>query len=317
MNFSILGTGSKLPDFTVTNEELSEFLDTNDEWISSRTGIKTRHIMKDETLTQLGTEAALRALENSGTKPEELDLILCTTTRGDYITPALSCTIQAELGATCPTYDVAAACSGFIFALDCAIGYFLRGKAKRILIVSAEAMSRCADWTDRSTAVLFGDGAGAVVLGPGDDCLSILITTKGTAEILHIPHVEGNCPYQEITGRKTHINMSGQEVFKLAVSSIYRDIKAVVEEAGVSLEDISKFVMHQANYRILETLTKRLGIDPDKVPLCIAETGNMSSASVPLLLDKLNRSGELKKGDLVVMCGFGAGFTTGACVIRW
>jgi 3-oxoacyl-[acyl-carrier-protein] synthase-3 len=317
LNFSILGTGSVLPEFVVTNDDLSKFLDTNDEWITTRTGIKRRHILTDRTLTQIGAEAAKKALEESGTKPEELDLILCTTTRGDYITPALACTIQAELGAACPAYDISAACSGFIFALDCAIGYFARGTAKRILIVSAESMSRITDWTDRSTCVLFGDGAGAAVLGPGEDCLSMIVTTKGTADILNIPHVEGNCPYQEREGKQPFVNMNGQEVFKLAVNSIFRDLKDAVKKAGTTLGDISHFVMHQANYRILETVCKRLGIDSAKVPLCIEDTGNMSSATVPVLLDIANRSGRLKKGDLVAMCGFGAGFTTGACVIRW
>jgi 3-oxoacyl-[acyl-carrier-protein] synthase-3 len=317
MNFSILGTGSALPSRVVTNDELTQFLDTSDEWITSRTGIRRRRILTQGTLAQLGTVAARRALEDSGTTVEELNLIPCSTARGDHVTPALACGIQQELGATCPAYDISAACAGFIYVLDCALGYFARGKAKRVLIVAAEELSRIVDWTDRSTCVLFGDGAGAVVLGPGDDCLSSVLTTKGDVSVLYMPHVEGNCPFHTHTGVKNALQMEGQEVFKFAVNAVMQNINDAVTEAGLSMDDISYFTLHQANMRILNFAQKKLALSDERMPSIMPDTGNISSASIPVIWDKLSHEGILKPGQYIAAAGFGAGLVSGAGIFRW
>lgn len=317
MSFTVLGTGSSLPETVITNDDLAAFLDTSDEWIRTRTGIQHRHVLKNESLLDLAEAAARNALENSGTKPEELDLIICSTVQGDYITPAMACMVQKRLGATCPGFDINGACSGFIFALDVVAGYFARGKVKKALIVSAEAMTRYTDWTDRSTCVLFGDGAGAAVLGEGDDLLAIKLTTQGNEVPLRIPGQKGNSPYSEHSDEKSVLHMDGQEVFKFAVSAICRDVAEVTEQAGLTMEDLDKVVLHQANYRILEAAARRLKVPMEKVPCIIQETGNMSSACIPMVLDQLNRSGELANSRYITLAGFGAGFTTGACVLRW
>lgn len=317
MSFTILGTGSQLPDTVVTNDDLTAFLDTSDEWIQTRTGIHRRHILKNEKLIDLAVSAAQKALENSGVSASELDLIICSTIQGDYVSPAFSCVVQKYLGSTCPAFDVNAGCSGFIYALDVADGYFARGRAKKVLVIAAEAMSRFTDWNDRSTCVLFGDGCGAVVLGEGEDLLSMKITTEGNDESLYIPHFEGNCPYTEKEGRSCALHMDGQDVFKFAVSSICRDIKDVAQLAGIQPEDLDLVVLHQANYRIMEAAARRLKLPMEKVPSIIDETGNMSSACIPVALDMLNRSGKLANSRYVALAGFGSGFTTGACVLRW
>jgi 3-oxoacyl-[acyl-carrier-protein] synthase-3 len=197
MSFRILGTGRALPSFILKNSDLCAFLDTSDEWITTRTGIKERHIITNENVTSLAAQAAKNALENACTDASELDLIICATISGEYQTPSLSCLVQKELGASCPAFDINAACSGFIYALDVAAGFFERKRVKKALVIGIEAMSRFTNWTDRSTCVLFGDGGGAVVLGSGDDLLGITLQAKGDAEMLNIPGQAGNCPYGE------------------------------------------------------------------------------------------------------------------------
>ena len=194
MSFTVLGTGKAVPKYVLTNEELSTMVETNDEWITTRTGIKERHICKDETITELTVQAAKNALENAGVTPEQLDLIICSTMRGENITPSQACVIQKEIGATCPAFDVNAACSGFIYALDIADGYFVRKKVKHVLIVSMDNLSNIIDWQDRATCVLFGDGGAAVVLGEGDDLLAINLTAVGNDRILRIPHGTNSSP---------------------------------------------------------------------------------------------------------------------------
>lgn len=316
MSFTLLGTGSQLPETVVTNDDLSTFLDTSDEWIRTRTGIRRRHLLREEKLIDLALPAVRKALENSHVKAEELDLILCSTLQGDFISPAFACVIQKYLGASCPAFDINAGCSGFIYALDVAAGYFARKRVKKVLVVSAEAMSRFTDWQDRSTCVLFGDGCGAVVLGEGDDLLSIKVTTEGNDEALKIPHMTGNCPYTHIEDTCPVLYMDGQEVFKFAVTSICRDIADVTKEAGITPADLDLMVLHQANYRIMEAAARRLKIPMERVPSIIDETGNMSSACIPIALDYLNQSGKLANSRYIALAGFGSGFTTGACVLR-
>lgn len=315
--FKILGTGSCLPERAVTNDELSTFLDTSDEWITKRTGIRQRSVITHENLTQLASVAARQALEQSGVQPQELDLILCATLQGDYITPSLACMVQQQLGASCPAMDLNAACSGFLYALDVAAGYFARGRVRRVLVIAAEAMSRLVDWTDRSTCVLFGDGAGAVVLGEGEALRAIRLTAQGNAQPLCAAHQAGNCPFAPADHPGSFLQMDGGEVYKFAVSSMVRDVQDVVAEAGLSMEEIGHVVPHQANLRIIEAAAHRLHLPMERCLVGIGDMGNISAACIPILLDRANRAGTLVPGEWLVLTAFGAGFTSGACVLRW
>ena len=317
MSFTIAGTGSYLPQKVVTNDDLATFLDTSDEWISTRTGIRSRHVAVAETVTEMAVAAARAALADSGSAPEQLDLILCATLAGEYITPSLSCMVQKELGACCPAFDLNAACSGFLYALDVAAGYFARGRVKKVLVVCAEAMTRLIDWTDRSTCVLFGDGAAAVVLEPGEDLLAIRLSATGNSDALHIPHVSGNCPYSGYDRGPVGLVMNGQEVYKFAVAAMSQGVEKAAAEAGIALEDIALVIPHQANMRILEAARKKLRMPAEKIASNIGQCGNTSAASLPILLDQLNRQGRLNKGDLLALTAFGGGLTTGACILRW
>ena len=316
MSFSIKGTGSSYPKKVVTNDDLASVVDTSDEWIRTRTGISERRICTYETLSDLVFQAGKAALEDAGLKADQIDLIICSTIRADTITPSMACILQERLGAICPAFDINAACSGFIYAMDVALGYFARGKAKNILIVSAEAMSKLVDWTDRATCVLFGDGAGAVLLSEGKDLLSIKTTAVGS-DLLMIPNVEGNSPFSEQVETAPYLAMKGQEVFKFAVNAICNDLKDVIQEAGLQESDIDHVFLHQANQRITNTAKKCLEIKANKYHENIDRFGNTSSATIPVMLDEINKAGMLKDGDLLAMSAFGGGLTTGACVIRW
>ena len=317
MSFTILGTGSSAPQLTVDNNKLSEFVETNDAWIAQRTGIRSRRILQKETLTNLASESAKKALEDAQTNPQELDLILCSTLQGDYLTPSLACLVQEQIKASCMAVDINAACSGFIYALDMAQAYFQAGKAQKILIVCAEAMSRIVDWRDRATCVLFGDGAGAVVLGKGDDLMALRTTAQGSLESLHAPVFMGNSPFAQASEEKAYLYMNGQEVYKFAVSSVEADVDFALKQANLSPDDIDCYLLHQANSRIIEAARKRLGQPSEKFPTNIDRYGNTSSASIPILMDELSRSGHLKKGDKLLLNAFGAGMTTGVCILKW
>lgn len=317
MNLTIIGTGCSTPKCVKTNLELSEIVDTTDEWITSRTGIKERHIITDETLAQIASEAAKAALENAGVLPEELDYIICATLRGDYITPSLSCEVQRIIGASCPAFDINAACSGFIYSLDVASALFTAQKAKKILVVAAESLSKFVDWKDRATCVLFGDGAGAVVLSNHDNLLAIKLTARGEAKSLYIPSTDRNSPFHEQEEIESYINMDGGEIYKFAVTAIYKELKNVISEAGLRQSDIDHVLLHQANIRIIDAAAKKLKIPKEKYLVNISRYGNTSAASIPILLDEANRAGKFKKGDLMALCAFGGGLTTGACILRW
>lgn len=313
----ILGTGSVLPEKVVTNDDLTAFLDTSDEWISTRTGIRERHVMSTETLSGMGGEAARRALENAGLGADELDMIICTTLQGETVTPGLSCQIQKEIGASCPCVDLNAACAGFLYALDMADAYISCGKAKKVLVVSAEELTRMADWTDRSTCVLFGDGAGAAVFGAGEGVMATRLTTNSNTDVLYAYPTPGNNPFRTEKHPFVPLQMAGQEVYKFAVSTSSDDIRKVAEQAGVEIDQIDYFVLHQANFRIVDAVRHRMKVEPERFPHNIERTGNTSSASVPILLDELNRSGALKPGQILALSAFGAGLSTGACILRW
>lgn len=318
MNFKIIGTGSARPACVKTNNDLAEFLDTSDEWIRTRTGIEERHVMQDgESISQLATQAAQAALQNAGTDPQELDFIICSTIRGDYITPSMACIVAKNLGVQCMAFDMNAACSGFIYALDCATGYFERGRAQKGLIVSAEAMSKMVDWKDRATCVLFGDAAGAVVLEKGDSLLASKLSSDGNVEVLNIPHVYGNSPFSSDEHKPSYLFMDGHGVYKFAVNAMATGLADTIAAAGLKQDEVDHVLPHQANLRIIQAAMKKLDIPEDRYRTNIAHYGNTSSACIPVLLDELNQAGMLKRGQILALTAFGGGLTTGAMVIRW
>ncbi|KAI4453247.1 polyketide synthase-related [Holotrichia oblita] len=287
---------SCLPATQITNDQLAEFIDTSNEWISTRTGILSRHIATEETLLDLAYGAAVKALEMADVKSEELDTIICTTVAGDYITPSMACLLNKRLGAPCRSFDLNAACSGFIYALEVAQVYIESGMANKILIVSAEGMSRLLNWEDRSTCVLFGDAAGAVVVGTGNDLLSVLTTAKGDESLLNIPGVSGNSPFDKVEKSESCLYMNGKEVYKFAIASICKDLEKVIHDAGISQDEVDYVLLHQANMRIIAGAQKRLSIPHEKYLANISHCGNTSSASIPVLLDEETRTGRFKKG---------------------
>lgn len=321
MSFSILGTGSALPRQVVTNDVLSHIVDTSDEWIQSRTGIAKRHVSTGETAADLAYQAAMHALADSGVHANELDLIICATISGDYATPSMACIVQARLGAACPAFDINAACTGFVYGLDVAAGYFARKPNQKILLVAAERMSRIVDWTDRSTCVLFGDGAGAVVLGEGHDLLAIQIGAEGKVAPLYAKNPQGNSPFaqqkDEIIARDCYIKMDGQEVFRFAVTAMTETVEHVLKEANLQKEDLAYLLPHQANIRIIDAACSRLKLAGEKCLRNIAECGNTSAAGIAILLDEAAKSGKFRKGDILAFTAFGGGLTTGACILRW
>lgn len=317
MSFRIAGTGSALPREAVTNERLGLFLETSDEWIRSRTGIEKRHVCVEENLKDLAVRAGLNALKMADTEAKDLDFIICSTVSADHIIPSLACEVQQALEATCPAFDINAACSGFVYALDIAAGYFERKKDSKILVISADAMSRLVDWQDRSICVLFGDGAGAVVLREGDDLRAVTLSALGDDKTIVAKGPRGNSPFMAQEPDDPFVFMDGKEVYRFAVSSSVRDLTKVLTMADLREEDIDLVLLHQANARILEAVSGRLKIEKDRFPTNIAECGNTSSASIPILLDELNHQGKLKPGMTLAMSAFGGGLTTGACIIRW
>ncbi|MBR4843801.1 MAG: ketoacyl-ACP synthase III [Alistipes sp.] len=313
----IIGTGSAHPTCKVTNEMLEQFLETTDEWITERTGIKERLVISSEKLEDLAVIAANKALEDANLTAADIDYIICSNVVNEYVTPALSCIIQGKLGATCPTVDINAACAGFLFALDMADDKINAKKAKNILIVCAEEPSRMVSWQNRSTSVLFGDGAGAAVVTEGDELKAIRLTTSSLAEVLYYQRKLEPTPYITKEENFEPLVMRGREVFKHAVTSSCRDIRKLLNQTGLQAEDIKYYVLHQANRRIIDSIRNFLGVDEERVPHNVERYGNISSAALPALLDELNRAGKLQKGDKLVFSAFGAGFTTGACVIEW
>lgn len=317
MSFTVLGTGRCLPDRIVTNEEISALVDTTDAWIRQRVGIIERRVCTVETATDLAFGAAVRALEMSGVGPEELDLILCATLTPEDLSPSMACAVQGRLGAKCPAMDVSAACSGFLYALETAAAFFARGTVEKVLVIGAERLSRIVDWSDRSTCIIFGDGAGAMVLGRGEGYLASKLSAWGSDAALKIPAYPGASPFYQGPALPPYIRMNGQETFKFAVGALTSDLEAVIAAARLRKEDIDWVIPHQANLRILDAAARKIGIPFEKFARNIERCGNTSAASVPILADEMNRDGRLKKGDLVVLAGFGGGLTSGACLIRW
>ena len=318
MSFHITGTGMYVPPKIVTNEDLSKMIDTTDEWIVQRVGIKERHISTNETAAQMGYKAARKALENSGTRAEEIDLILCASVSGDSISPSVSCMIQNYLGVSCMAMDINAACSAFVFLLETAAGFFARGKASKALIIGTERLSRLVDWNDRGTCVIFADGAGAVVLETGENYIDSIFDIKGGDDVIDIPNHVGNSPFYERGQEVTpFIHMKGQETFKFAVNAICTDAKTLLDRNGLTFDDIAYIVPHQANKRIIDFASRKLKVPEDKFYVNIDRFGNTSSASIPIALAEMNEAGMLKKGDLLLLPAFGGGLASAACIMKW
>ncbi len=316
--FHIIGTGMYVPERIVTNDELSTLVDTNDEWIKQRVGIAERRISTDEWTSDLAYKAALSALENANCKPEDLDYIITATVSGEYVSPSTACMVQKLLGATCPALEINAACSAFLFLLETAAGLFARKKANKILVIGAERLSGIMDWSDRGTCIIFGDGAGAAVLeSSADGYLDSVVTVQGNNEVITIPTAIGCSPFFTLENDTPYIHMMGQETFKYAVSSICNDVNTLLTQNNLTLDDISYIVPHQANKRIIDFAAKRLKVSEDKFYLNIERYGNTSSASIPIALDELNRSGKIKRGDYIILTAFGGGLANAACLIRW
>ncbi len=318
----IAGTGSYLPEKILTNDDLSKFVDTSDEWITSRSGIRQRHIAADdETTCDLAYHASVRALEAAGVDASELDLIVLGTTTPDLIFPSTACLLQHRLGADgCAAFDVNAACSGFIYALTVADKFIRSGAAKNVLVVGSETLTRMIDWSDRTTCVLFGDGAGAVVLKPDTDT-GILSThlhaDGGKKELLWNPVgvSVGFKPEEKNVG--VRINMAGSDVFKHAVKTLDALVEETLEANGLDRHDIDWLIPHQANLRIIEATAKRLDMPMERVIVTVDRHGNTSSGSVPLALDEAVRSGRIQRGQMVLLEAFGGGFTWGSALLRY
>ncbi|MBP3420708.1 MAG: ketoacyl-ACP synthase III [Lachnospiraceae bacterium] len=320
MTIRILGTGSCLPENVVTNDDLAKIMDTSDEWISSRTGIRQRHLVKDETTAGMSAKAAEQALEEAGMKAEDIDLLIVGTLSPDHVTPSCACEVQSMIGAVnAVAFDINAACSGFMYAMNTAYAYIHSGIYKNALIIGAETLSKIMDWNDRRTCVLFGDGAGAAVV-KGDET-GLLKFTQGAdgskGMVLACKSRLNNNPLVQNPTDLDYVYMDGQEVYKFAVSTVPAAIKQVMDEAGLVESDIKYFLLHQANIRIIQSVAKRLKSDLDKFPLTLDRCGNISAASVPILLDEVNKKGMLKRGDKIVLAGFGAGLTWSAAVMEW
>lgn len=324
MNIKVIGTGSALPKKIVSNDDLSKIMDTSDEWIRSRTGIETRHLAVEETTTSMSAEAAERALQNAGINAEDVDIIIAATISADKVIPGLACEVQSAIGAKrAVAFDINAACSGFLFSLNTAEMYLRSGVYKTALVIGAETLSKMMDWNDRSTCVLFGDGAGAAVVRAeeGDGSEGILAMMQGSdgsrGEVLTCDNRQVNNPYQTNDSALDYVHMNGQEVYKFAVKTVPEAITEAVEKAGISLDDVNYFILHQANYRIIEAVAKRLKQPMEKFPTNLQECGNISAASVPILLDKVHNHGMIRNGEKIVLAGFGAGLTWGATVLTW
>lgn len=322
MNMQIRGTGSALPKNRMTNEQIAQRVETSDEWIRERTGICERHVSTGETVASLAADACKKSLEHAGKSAEDVDLILVATCSPETALPCVACQVQDIIGASnAVAFDLNAACAGFLFALHTAYAYFASGVYRNALIVGSEVLSKIVDWEDRSTCILFGDGAGAVYVEAED-------TEDATSNFQFVQHANGSkgmvltCgtrdivnPFYESEPMEKYVKMDGKEIFQFAVRQIPMCIEEVLTKAGISKEQVDFYFLHQANARIIEGISRRLKEDSSKFPMNVQMVGNMSSASIPVLLDECMQKGMLKKGQKIVLSGFGAGLTYGACVI--
>ena len=317
MNHSkIIGTGSYLPEKILTNKELESSLDTTDEWITSRTGIKERHIAgPGEKTSDLAYEAALKAIASANITPGDIDLIILATTTPDKIFPSTACTVQAKLGIKeCPAFDIQAVCTGFVYDLSIADKFIKTNSAKNVLVIGADRMSSITNYTDRSNAILWGDGAGAVILSASNEVgiISTHIHAAGNhEELLHVPR------HDKASNIADTIEMKGNQVFKIAVNTLDKIVDETLENSGITKAEIDWLVPHQANIRILEATAKKLDMSMDKVIVTIDRHGNTSAASIPLALDEGVRSGKIRKNHMILMEAFGGGFTWGSALVKY
>ncbi|SMB94807.1 3-oxoacyl-[acyl-carrier-protein] synthase III [Thermanaeromonas toyohensis ToBE] len=321
----IIGTGSYLPERVLTNEDLEKIVDTSDEWIRTRTGIRERRVAREqEAASDLSLKASERALESAGVRAEEIELIIVATVTPDTLFPATACLVQDRLGAKkAACFDLSAGCTGFLYALGVAQQFVACGTYQKVLVIGVDVLTKIINWDDRSTCVLFGDGAGAVVLGPvpeEEGILSLYLGADGSGgPLLVMPAGGSRLPASlDTVTRKLHtIHMQGSEVFKFAVRIMGEASLKALEQASLTKEDIDLLIPHQANMRIIEAGMKRLGLPPEKVYVNLDRYGNMSSASIPVALDEAQKQGKLARGDNVLLVSFGAGLTWGAAVVRW
>ncbi len=317
----ITGTGSYLPDNVMTNKDMEKLVDTSDEWIRERTGIEQRHIaVEGQTTVDLAEQASLRAIEAAGIQPHDIDLIVFATSTPDKIFPSSACILQARLGIHgCPAFDIQAVCSGFVYALSVADKFIKTHSSKKTLVVGAELFSRILDWNDRGTCVLFGDGAGAVVLEASEDTgiLSTHIHADGQYEnLLHVPCGIGD-RFDQVRAGLGHVHMKGNEVFKIAVNTLGKIVDETLEANQMEKSDIDWLVPHQANLRIISATARKLSMSMDQVVITVNKHGNTSAASIPLALDVAVRDGRIKSNDVILLEAFGGGFTWGSALIRF
>jgi len=314
----IIGTGSYVPSKVLTNFDLEKMVDTSDEWITTRTGIKERHVAaRDEATSDLAVQAARRAIQDAGVKAGEIELLIVATATPDMFFPSTACFVQKALGIKeTVSFDVSAACSGFLYALEAAKGLMLAGPYKTGLVIGAEKLSSITDWKDRSTCILFGDGAGAAVLGkrqgPGGILSTYLRSDASHTDILNVPGGGSRAP-----GQAAAIHMEGKEVFKLAVHKMLSAAQEALRLAGKKDSDLALLIPHQANLRIIEAIAQRIDIPRERVFVNVEKYGNMSAATTIVALDEARRQGRVRKGDLVELIAFGAGLTWGACVVQF
>lgn len=325
----IAGTGKYIPSAVVTNDDMAKIVETSDEWITERTGIRQRHFSTGESTFYMGAEAAREAIERAGIAPADIDMIIGTTVTPDYYYPSLACIVQAAIGAdNAFCWDLNAACSGFIYALDAAQSYLELGKAATVLIVSSETLSKQLDFTDRSTCVLFGDGAGAVVVRGGSGMYHSFLRSEGaggaalTARALfnrspYAVHAADAAYDSYPTAEGSRIHMAGRDVYRFATRAMAHALQAACERAGIAPTDLDIIVPHQANIRIIRTAAEKLGVDMARMYANVDRYGNTSSASIPIALNELDCSGRLKRGDRIGLVGFGAGLTYGAAVLEY
>jgi len=313
----IIGTGSALPEKEITNDMLAGFLETSDEWITTRTGIHTRRLLSHETLRDLALRAAQKALASSGLRPEDIDYLICSNVANSYVSPSLGSIILGQLGCCCPTFDMNGACAGLVYSLDVADAFLKAKNCRNILVVAAEQPSRFCNWHDRSTCVLFGDGAAAMVVTQGEGFMDFRVTGNTHTEVMYYKREMQRTPYDRVEERTEPLVMNGREVFRLAVESCIEDVDTLLERNGLTGDDISLYLLHQANMRIIECIREHLGQPRSKFPTNVQKYGNTSSASVGILIDELSRAGALKEGQTVMLSTFGGGFVTGAALLKW
>lgn len=317
----ICGTGSYAPAKVWDNHDLSNMVETSDEWIRERTGVVRRHIITEaDTTVSMAAKAAGAALEQGNVKPEEIDLIIVSTISSNVILPCAACEVQKEIGAVnAACFDLNAACTGFVFAYNTAQAYIASGACETALIIGSESLSNLTDWSDRGTCILFGDGAGAAILKKSEGNLYLPVChsdgTKGQALTCDSRH--GSHSKEPSADDNTYMKMDGQGVFKFAVKKVPESIRELLEQTEVRMEEIDWFILHQANKRIVEAVAKRLQVSIDRFPMNLEEYGNTSSASIPILMDEMNRKGMLKEGQKVILAGFGAGLSWGASLLEW